>query len=185
MRIRQALPDELAAINAVHHACGRQDWDATVLSDPGALFVAVALVDDTIVGAGKTHFQAEPERGAPAGYYLGGVSVHPDHRRRGVGFGLTRARIDWVWERSDTVYYFTDDTNVASMRLHASFGFTEIARLPPSSARRRATKASYSFALGGAVPMCRPEQFSGCWHADRPIAVEYQGRCSGRSLPRL
>jgi len=82
MRIRQALPDELAAINAVHQACGRQDWEATVLSDPDGLFVAVALVDDTIVGAGKTHFQAEPERGAPAGYYPLRCSPLPSRRRQ-------------------------------------------------------------------------------------------------------
>jgi hypothetical protein len=48
---------------------------------------------------------------------------------------LTRARIDWVWERSDTVYYFTDDTNVASMRMHAGFG-----------AQRRTMNASCCFA---------------------------------------
>ena len=130
MRIRQALPDELAAINAVHQACGRRDWDATVMAEPGGPFVAVALVDDAIVAAGKTHHQTTPESGAPVGFYLGGVSVHPDHRRCGIGRALTRARIDWVWGLSDTVYYFTDDTNVASIRLHAEFGFTEIARLP-------------------------------------------------------
>lgn len=124
------MPDDLAAINAVHRACGRREWDAAVLSDPAALLVAVALVDDGIVAAAKTHFQAEPDSGAPAGFYLGGVSVHPDHRRRGFGRALTQARLDWIWERSNTAYYFTDDTNVASMRMHAAFGFEEIARLP-------------------------------------------------------
>lgn len=92
--------------------------------------VAVALVDDGIVAAAKTHLQADPDGEVPAGHYLGGVSVHPDYRRRGIGLALTSARVDWVWTRSDTVYYFTDDDSTASMRLHAGFGFREIARWP-------------------------------------------------------
>jgi len=128
--IRQAVPDELAAINAVHEACGRRAWDASIMQAREDRLVAVAVVDDLIVAAGKTHFQAEPDGGAPAGYYLGGVSVHPGYRRRGLGHALTRARIDWIWARADTVYYFTDDDNTASIRMHSAFGFEEIARLP-------------------------------------------------------
>jgi ribosomal protein S18 acetylase RimI-like enzyme len=128
--IRRAMPVDLAAINAVHQACRRREWDAPIAEDSDCRFVAVAVVDDVIVAAAKTHLQTEPDAGAPAGHYLGGVSVHPNHRRRGVGLALTRARIDWVWARSDTVYYFTDDDNTASMGLHAGFGFEEIARLP-------------------------------------------------------
>jgi aminoglycoside 6'-N-acetyltransferase I len=130
MIIRPAVSDDLAAINAVHQACDRRDWEAPIAEDRDDRFVAVAVVDDVIVAAAKTHLQAEPEGGAPAGHYLGGVSVHPGYRRRGIGLALTRVRIDWVWARSDTVYYFTDDDNTASMRLHAGFGFHEVARLP-------------------------------------------------------
>ena len=130
MTIRPARSDDLVAINAVHRACDRREWAAPISEDRDDRFVAVAVVDDVIVAAAKTHLQAEPDGGAPAGHYLGGVSVHPGDRRRGIGLALTRARIDWVWARSDTVYYFTDDDNMASMRLHAPFGFHEIARLP-------------------------------------------------------
>jgi ribosomal protein S18 acetylase RimI-like enzyme len=128
--IRPAVPDDLAAVNAVHAACGRREWDAATFEHREDRYVAVAVVDSAIVGAGKTHHQIEPDGEAPAGYYLGGVSVHPDHRRRGIGRALTRVRIDWIWARSDAVYYFTDDDNAASMRMHSGFGFEEIARLP-------------------------------------------------------
>ncbi|GAA2983217.1 ribosomal protein S18 acetylase RimI-like enzyme [Microbacterium terrae] len=130
MIIRHAHPDDLPGINAVHEACGRSPWDSRVLDEDPDHCVVVAVVDDTIVGAGKTHHQMDAVAPAPAGYYLGGVSVHPDHRRRGIGHALTRARIDWIWQRSDTVLYFTDDHNVASQRMHAGFGFEEIARAP-------------------------------------------------------
>jgi ribosomal protein S18 acetylase RimI-like enzyme len=127
--IRQATPDDLAAINAVHQSCGRRAWEANAMDGDDRL-VVVALVDRVIVAAGKTHHQPEPDAGAPAGHYLGGVSVHPDYRRRGIGLALTRTRVDSIWARSDTAYYFTDDDNTASIRMHARFGFTEIARLP-------------------------------------------------------
>ncbi len=126
--IRRALPDDVLGINGMHAACGRSLWDSRVLDEDPDRCVVVAVIDGEIVGAGKTHHQLEDVIPARAGYYLGGVSVHPDHRRRGIGRALTAARIDWVWERSDTVLYFTDDHNVASMRMHASFGFEEIAR---------------------------------------------------------
>jgi ribosomal protein S18 acetylase RimI-like enzyme len=130
MTIRPAIPDDLPAVNRVHQACGRPRWDGPIALDGDDRLIVVALVDDAIVGAGKTHFQAHPGAGAPVGHYLGGLSVHPDHRRRGLGLALTRARIDWVWQRSDAVYYFTDEDNTASIRLHAGLGFEEIARVP-------------------------------------------------------
>jgi ribosomal protein S18 acetylase RimI-like enzyme len=130
MRIRPATPDDLPAINDVHLACGRPPWNGPIAADHQERLVVVALADDAIVGAGKTHFQAQPDAAAPAGHYLGGLSVHPDHRRRGLGLALTRVRIDWVWERADAVYYFTDEENGASIRMHAGLGFQEIGRHP-------------------------------------------------------
>ena len=35
-----------------------------------------------------------------------------------------------MWARADAVHYFTDEDNVASLQMHAAFGFEEIARLP-------------------------------------------------------
>lgn len=69
------------------------------------------------------------------------MSVYPAYRRRGLGLALTRARIDWVWERSDLVYYYTDEENTASIRMHAGLGFQEIAR-PPTLLGARANRES-------------------------------------------
>ena len=135
MIIRQAAPADLTAINQVHSSSGRPVWDAEALVDPDR-FVAVALLGALLVGAGKTHFFAEPDDPAPRGHYLGGVTVHPDHRRLGIGRALTRARMDWVWSLSDRAYYFTDDHNAASILMHATLGFEEIARAPAIRQRR-------------------------------------------------
>ena len=74
-----------------------------------------------------------PESGAqadiaPAGYYLMGMVVHPDHRRRGVGTALTQARIDWISRHADSAWYFANTRNTASIALHERFGFEEITR---------------------------------------------------------
>ena len=128
--IRRAVARDLDSINAVHTACRRSEWPEALAHASEHRCVLVALVEGVVVAAAKTHLQTEPAGAAPAGHFLGGVSVHPDHRRRGIGSALTRARIDWVWERSDVVYYFTDDDNAASMRMHAAYGFQGIARSP-------------------------------------------------------
>ncbi|MGU3643377.1 GNAT family N-acetyltransferase [Microbacterium sp. C23T] len=130
MIIRPASADDLADINAVHEACGRRAWDSAVLDDVDDRLIVVAVADGKIVAAAKTHHQSTPDGGAPEGYYLGGLAVHPSHRREGIGLALTRVRIEWVWARADGVLYFTDEDNLASLRLHAAFGFEEIARLP-------------------------------------------------------
>ncbi|MFF2487268.1 GNAT family N-acetyltransferase [Microbacterium sp. NPDC058062] len=130
MIIRPASADDLADINAVHEACGRRAWDPAVLDHSDDRLVVVAVVDGKIVAAAKTHHQSTPEGGAPQGYYLGGLAVHPSHRREGIGLALTRVRVEWVWARADTVHYFTDEDNIASLQMHAAFGFEEIARLP-------------------------------------------------------
>ena len=65
---------------------------------------------------------------APPGYYLMGLVVHPDHRRRGVGAALTQARLDWMSNQADLGWYFANARNAASIALHASFAFEEVTR---------------------------------------------------------
>jgi len=67
----------------------------------------VAVTQGDVVGVAKTHIHPDPEGSSPAGNYLGGVVVAPGFRRRGVGLDLTRARLDWIWPRASTAYYFT------------------------------------------------------------------------------
>jgi len=63
---------------------------------------------------------------APPGWYLMGVIVRPDMRRRGFGEQLTQARLRWLETRTDRVYYFTTADNHASRTLHESFGFRRV-----------------------------------------------------------
>lgn len=65
----------------------------------------------------------EPELRPPTGWYLLGIVVVPAERRRGIGRALTRARLDWLAERTHECFYFVRATNRASIDLHAPFGF--------------------------------------------------------------
>jgi aminoglycoside 6'-N-acetyltransferase I len=90
--------------------------------------VLVAEVNDEIVGWAKTHHYRGASGSAPGGHYLGGVNVHPDFRRRGIGAALTRARLGWIWDRAPDAWFETNARNAASIALHAQFGFTEVIR---------------------------------------------------------
>lgn len=68
MMIRPATPDDLPAINQVHQACGRSRWDGPITAESYVRLVVVALADNEVVGAGKTHLQPRPDGGAPAGH---------------------------------------------------------------------------------------------------------------------
>ena len=85
-----------------------------------------------VVGYGRArYFEPRPDAPAhvaPAGYYLTGVLVAPAHRRLGVGEQLTRARMGWAAERAESMWYFTNAGNRASLRLHEAMGFKEVTR---------------------------------------------------------
>lgn len=91
----------------------------------GPLFKAV--LSGTLVGYGRVaHFTPRPESPrevAPAGWYLLGLAVLPQYRRRGIAMALTLKRLAWLRERARTVYYFTEPENVPSQQLHAGLGF--------------------------------------------------------------
>ncbi len=76
----------------------------------------------------------DPKISAPKtrNYYrptlLGGVVVTPDFRRRGIGSALTRARVEWIWSQSSRVYYFANEHNTASIRMHETLGFRSVGR---------------------------------------------------------
>lgn len=126
--IRRARPEDLAALNAMQAAAGHPSWSGDVLEPGGERVVQLAFLGDELVGAGKTHLHRAADGPAPAGHYLGGVVVHPRFRRRGVGTGLTTARLGWIRGHAGTAYFFTNERNNASLRMHAALGFTEIAR---------------------------------------------------------
>jgi phosphinothricin acetyltransferase len=91
----------------------------------------VARVGGEITGYANAAFLPEhPGDGAPDGYYLTGVSVSPQWRRRGLGRALTRWRMAWVWERAPLVWCFVSARNDSSLDLHTALGFCEVLRAP-------------------------------------------------------
>ena len=88
----------------------------------------VAVTQGEVAGVAKTHLHPNPEGSAPAGHYLGGVVVAPAFRRRGVGSALTRVRLEWIWSRDSVAYFFTNEHNTASIRMHETLNFRPVAR---------------------------------------------------------
>lgn len=85
-----------------------------------------------VIGYGRVSYFDRPDDSepsvAPAGYYLGGVLVDPEVRRFGVGRALTVARMEWVSERADELWYFANARNEASLEMHKELGFEEVSR---------------------------------------------------------
>ena len=98
----------------------------------GKSLILVAARHGRIVGYAKAGWfeppAGAPPNAAPAGWYLFGVIVDPDFRRRGVGSLLTRARLSWIAEWSPRAYYFASALNRASIDLHDRLGFVEVTR---------------------------------------------------------
>ncbi len=110
-------------------------WHSSLQEDidgPDRLLVVAERGGD-VIGYGRM-LRFVPDFGAPSdiapeGYYLmGGLVVHATHRRAGVGTALTRARLDWISQRSDAAWYFANARNAASIALHEPFGFDEVTR---------------------------------------------------------
>lgn len=123
MQIREVALDDWAQIDVVCRASNRDGWTIDMLAPGGDRAVLLAITEGEIVGIAKTHFHNEPDNGAPAGHYLGGIVVTPTFRRQGAGSALTRARLRWIWARSSTAYYFTNEYNTASISMHEALGF--------------------------------------------------------------
>lgn len=94
--------------------------------------VTVAEAAPGLVGYARTvRFEPAADAAAdavPAGWYLLGLSVDPDWRRRGIARALTEERLDWVAARADEAWYFANARNRVSLALHASLGFAEVTR---------------------------------------------------------
>lgn len=92
----------------------------------------VAAHNDRVLGfcRARRHERQEnaPPNAAPVGWYLSGLMVAVDSRRRGIGAELTLRRLQWIAARADEAYYFTNARNLVSIALHARFGFVELTR---------------------------------------------------------
>lgn len=91
----------------------------------------VAEVDGSIAAfAQSVRFDEHATDLGPAGYFLCGVTVRPNFRRRGLAHRLTTARLDWIRERANEAWYFANVGNLTSIELHHEFGFVEVDRAP-------------------------------------------------------
>ena len=138
LRIREALAADATSIaNLRSNRSGKPFGEVLgetrreiAAIDPGTLMLHVATIDGDFAGFGRCK-HVEPADGdcaesVPAGWYLSGIIVAPAHRRRGVGRAITESRLSWIAERAREVYYFADTDNLASIHLHAGFGFVEV-----------------------------------------------------------
>lgn len=131
--VRPANVRDLDGMARVQEAAGRTShpdaWRAA-LENPGRRVLVAADPVGEIVGWAQTYHHTDPEDAAPTGHYLGGVTVHPELRRRGVAVALTDARMRWIAQRADVAYYVVNPANFASIQLHRRWGFVEVLRAP-------------------------------------------------------
>lgn len=131
--IREAVGEDVPTIMELNVSAGRPagtpDAYLAAADDDGRL-VVVAECGQQLVGWGKTHHWDYPDGPAPAGHYMGGVTVLPSYRRRGIGNLLTRHRVEWIWERSETAWYVVSAGNTASIKMHRKLGFGLVAAAP-------------------------------------------------------
>ncbi|MDA8792164.1 GNAT family N-acetyltransferase [Bacteriovoracaceae bacterium] len=98
------------------------------IGESSALFVAE--YKSQIVGFGRSRFiEADEElgyRNMPSGYYLLGVIVKEEFRRKGIGEGLVKARIDHIKSQAKQVYTFVDEVNKSMILLLTKIGFLRL-----------------------------------------------------------
>jgi len=96
-----------------------------------AVHIAVNM-DDEVLGYGRTTWifvpSGAPANVSPMGYYLGGLIVASQHRRRGVGARLTAERMRFIARHSADAWYLVNQHNSASIALHDAYGFHETTR---------------------------------------------------------
>lgn len=124
--------EELTSIKLTVVVRTAEDWIAAIdKTAQGERLLLVAVIDGKIGGFAQAHaLDEDPEEHAPAGIYLTGVTVLPQHRRAGLAHAFTNARLDWIAERADEAWYFAAVENAASIRMHEAFGFVEVSRGP-------------------------------------------------------
>ncbi len=76
----------------------------------------------------------------PAGWYLRGIKVHPQWRRKGLARSMTLKRLEWIKKRASQCYVFLDDENKVTLPMYFDLGFNEVSKGWGYSDPRRASK---------------------------------------------
>lgn len=108
-------------------------WDRR--EEPGGKTTFVAVAGGSIVAYASVRYivpsGAPPDArvACPAGWYLAGLVVDEQLRRRGIASQLVRHRLAWLAEHGATeCFYVANEHNRATIALHERFAFTQIAR---------------------------------------------------------
>jgi ribosomal protein S18 acetylase RimI-like enzyme len=124
--------DAIAAIEASRDGsdpAAARDKCIAQVPDPQRVLLA-AVVKGMVIGFARAGRMATPADAqaadTPDGWFLLGLMVADEWRRRGIGRAMTLPRLRWIAERADTAYYFTNAGNTASIDLHGELGFIEI-----------------------------------------------------------
>ncbi|WP_148234422.1 GNAT family N-acetyltransferase [Cellulomonas flavigena] len=133
--VRPATPGDVADMERIQLRAGRPAYpDAyrRAVTTPDVCVVVAECSSPTgapvVVGWGQTYHHVTVDDPAPPGHYLGGVTVDPAWRRRGVAHALTATRVQWVAQRVAEVFYVVNPRNLASIELHRPWGFAEVTR---------------------------------------------------------
>ena len=128
--VRTAGPADLAAMAAIRaERHGEPLETSRAAIERGLNRCALLLVaehEGRVIAYASADFLETGD--GPRGWYLTGVIVAPEWRRRGVATALIRARLAWLAPRTKRVYYFCNSRNLVSMDAHKPFGFEEIQR---------------------------------------------------------
>lgn len=130
--VRPARGDDVDAIGAVAASRGpeRRPADGRLeawLADTARLVVVAERGAGAVVGWAMVGPWSGA--GAQAGPHVSALTVHPDHRRCGVGDRLLAALEDWAWPRSDRLWSVVNARNDASLALHRRRGFVAVRRI--------------------------------------------------------
>lgn len=176
MLIREATAADVQRVRELATATGRGSWSADVFTAAPNRLVLVAEMTGKLVGATKTHFHERADGDVPAGHYLGGIIVDPAYRRQGFGAALTRARMEWIGSHTDAAFYFTNEHNTASIRLHEAFGFRPPRQLLRNPRRHRRRRTLQTHSLHGALRKRMPlRQCGGPVLTPRRLRQPFQG----------
>lgn len=94
----------------------------------GECQIVIKNLEGELLGWARAHWWDPADPVAPAGYYLAGIEVARGCRHQGVGRRLTEARLGWIAQRDSSAWCVVNAQNTASLALHRSLGFVEVAR---------------------------------------------------------